>query len=236
MAAVIARGPSLADAFHQLSPGLTPDQVEQCVIRYRVLYPEIDIARSVLYDGVQSTLQRLHDAGICIVVLSNKGRAAVEAAVARFGLTDSVRYVLADEPGQPTKPDPDVFYRRVVGLFGARPSSNYLVVGDTEADLRFARAVGIRSCWATYGYGDRDACRGACSRLRNCRIPRAYRDCPLRPDVKVAAQPPSELRPSVSQSRIKLNPNIIDARMKLMAIRTVFIGKRSRRREHLGPI
>jgi phosphoglycolate phosphatase len=171
ISAVIARGPSLADAFHQLSPGLTPDQVEQCVIRYRVLYPEIDIARSVLYDGVQSTLQRLHDAGICIVVLSNKGRAAVEAAVARFGLTDSVRYVLADEPGQPTKPDPDVFYRRVVGLFGARPSSNYLVVGDTEADLRFARAVGIRSCWATYGYGDRDACRA------------------LAPDCEIAAFP-----------------------------------------------
>ena len=45
-----------------------------------------------------------------------------------------------------------------------------------------------------------------------------------------------ELLPSVSQSGIKLNPNIIDARMTLMAIRTGFIGKRSRRCEHLGPI
>jgi hypothetical protein len=45
-----------------------------------------------------------------------------------------------------------------------------------------------------------------------------------------------ELRPSVSQSRIKLNPDIIDARVTLMAIRTDFIGIRGRRREYFGPI
>jgi phosphoglycolate phosphatase len=45
------------------------------------------------------------------------------------------------------------------------------MVGDTEADLRFARAVGIRSCWASYGYGDGDACRA------------------LAPDYEIAAFP-----------------------------------------------
>jgi len=45
-----------------------------------------------------------------------------------------------------------------------------------------------------------------------------------------------ELPPSVSQSRIKLNPNVIDAGMTLMAIRTYFIGERGRRRKHFGPI
>jgi phosphoglycolate phosphatase len=157
--AVIARGVPLADAFQLLSPGLTSKQLEECVRRYRVLYPQIDIARSVLYEGVQSSLSLLQTMGICIVVLSNKGRAAVEASLARFRLAESVHYVLADEPGEPMKPDPDVFYRRVVGLFGARPGSDYIMVGDTEADLRFARDVGIRSCWASYGYGDRDGCR-----------------------------------------------------------------------------
>jgi hypothetical protein len=40
----------------------------------------------------------------------------------------------------------------------------------------------------------------------------------------------------ISQSRIKLNPNIIDAGMKLMAIRTGLIGKRRRRRQHFGAV
>jgi phosphoglycolate phosphatase len=159
VSAIIARGFPLAEAFRLLSPGLAPDQVEACVRRYRVLYPDIDMVRSVLYDGVQSSLRRLQAMGICIVVLSNKGRAAVEASLARFGLAESVGYVLADEPGEPVKPDPNVFYRRVAGIFGARPGSDYIMVGDTEADLRFARVVGIRSCWASYGYGDREGCR-----------------------------------------------------------------------------
>jgi phosphoglycolate phosphatase len=169
--AVIARGVPLADAFQLLSPGLTSKQIEECVRRYRILYPQIDIVRSILYEGVQSSLRRLRNMGICTVVLSNKGRAAVEASLARFGLAESVRYVLADEPGEPTKPDPDVFYRRVVGLFGARPGSDYIMVGDTEADLCFARDVGIMSCWASYGYGDRDGCRA------------------LAPDYEIAAFP-----------------------------------------------
>jgi hypothetical protein len=48
---------------------------------------------------------------------------------------------------------------------------------------------------------------------------------------------PSEvLWPPVSQSRVKLHPDIIDARMKLMAVRTDCVGKRSRRRKHFGSI
>jgi LysR substrate binding domain len=39
------------------------------------------------------------------------------------------------------------------------PRSDYIVVGDTEADLEFLRRVGISSCWARYGYGNPVACR-----------------------------------------------------------------------------
>lgn len=45
-----------------------------------------------------------------------------------------------------------------------------------------------------------------------------------------------ELSPRISQSRIELNPNVIDARMKLMAIGTALIGKRGRRGEYFGRI
>jgi phosphoglycolate phosphatase len=48
---------------------------------------------------------------------------------------------------------------------------DYIMVGDTEADLCFARDVGIMSCWASYGYGDRDGCRA------------------LAPDYEIAAFP-----------------------------------------------
>jgi phosphoglycolate phosphatase-like HAD superfamily hydrolase len=33
------------------------------------------------------------------------------------------------------------------------------MVGDTMADIQFAKTIGVRSCWASYGYGDLLACR-----------------------------------------------------------------------------
>jgi phosphoglycolate phosphatase len=159
IAAVIARGLALPETFRAVAPALAADQVERCVDRYRIHYPAFGLARSVLYEGVQTSLSRLSAMGVAVVVLSNKGHAAVDAALAHFGLASSVRHVLADEPGQPTKPDPDVFHRRIAPLFAARPSADYIMVGDTEADLRFAQAVGVRSCWASYGYGHVEACR-----------------------------------------------------------------------------
>jgi phosphoglycolate phosphatase len=118
---VIARGATLLEALQRLMPDLeSGQQVQECVKRYRVRYPAFDAAQSVLYDGVQSTVRCLATSGIEVVVMSNKGRAAVEASLARFGLADSFAHVLADDPGEPTKPDPEVFHRRVVGIFGVR--------------------------------------------------------------------------------------------------------------------
>ena len=34
-----------------------------------------------------------------------------------------------------------------------------LIVGDTEADILFAKNAGLRSCWASYGYGDEAVCK-----------------------------------------------------------------------------
>jgi phosphoglycolate phosphatase len=34
-----------------------------------------------------------------------------------------------------------------------------LIVGDTETDILFAKAAGIASCWASYGYGEPERCR-----------------------------------------------------------------------------
>jgi len=98
------------------------------------------------------------DTGIEIILLSNKGRAAVTASLEHFGLATMVAYVLAEEPGLPSKPDQDVFSHRIIPLLGDRAAADFIMVGDTAADVRFAQAVDIGSCWASYD-GDPDACR-----------------------------------------------------------------------------
>jgi phosphoglycolate phosphatase len=156
--AVIGSGAPLDAAIAALAPGFTGAEIAACVARYRALYPDIDREMTTLYDGVRETSAALHGDGRAVVVMSNKGRAALEAALARFGLLDKMRAVLADDPGVPLKPDPQAFHRRVRPLFCDPALSGFLMVGDTAADIAFAKAAGIASCWVSYGYGDADRC------------------------------------------------------------------------------
>jgi phosphoglycolate phosphatase len=40
-------------------------------------------------------------------------------------------------------------------------SASVLVVGDTVADVQFAKNIGGKVCWCRYGYGDPEACQKA---------------------------------------------------------------------------
>ncbi|MBK1622957.1 HAD family hydrolase [Afifella marina] len=153
---VIAAGLSLDQAVAVLVPQLAPDEISRCVETYRDKYPAIDAEHTRLFKGAQETLAALEEAGMAVVVLSNKGARAVEATLARFEI--EVSAIIAAEPGAPMKPDPAVFHDRVAPLFGARPLGDYLMVGDTRADLAFAKAAGIAACFARYGYGEASEC------------------------------------------------------------------------------
>ena len=155
----IARGLPLPDTFAAVVQGLTLRQVATCVDVYRELYAAADAEHSNLFAGVWTTTQSIHQAGLNLAVLSNKGPAAIAHALGRFGLTSFIACVLAAEPGLPTKPDPAVFDLRIAPAFPSAARSAFLMVGDTSADIRFAKTVGIGSCWASYGYGDPVACR-----------------------------------------------------------------------------
>ncbi|QLP97961.1 MAG: HAD family hydrolase [Rhodoblastus sp.] len=53
----------------------------------------------------------------------------------------------------PVKPDPRAVMHRIDPIFGQGRRDDALMVGDTGADMAFARAIGVASCWVSYGYG-----------------------------------------------------------------------------------
>jgi phosphoglycolate phosphatase len=155
----IAGGLSLPDTFTTAIRGLTQHEVAACVDIYRGLYAKVDLEHSRLFEGVDATIKTIHEAGVRLAVLSNKGPIAIAGALQRFGLAPYIAHVLAADPGLPTKPDPALFDLRVAPAFPNVPRSAFLMVGDTTADIRFAKSIDIPSCWASYGYGDPIACK-----------------------------------------------------------------------------
>ncbi|MBO0754843.1 MAG: HAD family hydrolase [Bradyrhizobiaceae bacterium] len=155
----IAGGLPLPETFTTAIRGLTPHQVAVCVDVYRGLYAEADLEHSRLFDGVWTTIKTMHEAGVRLAVVSNKGPVAIAGALQRFALAPFIAQVLAADPGLPVKPDPSLFDLRIAPAFPNVPRSAFLMVGDTTADIRFAQSIGIPSCWARYGYGDPIACK-----------------------------------------------------------------------------
>ena len=155
----IGSGLTLRETIQFLLPrsDISREEILELERRYREVYSGEGCQYEVLFPGAEATLEECARRAK-IIVLSNKGLKAIEAALDRFALGQYVSAVLAECPRAPWKPDAGLFdevRQRVPGVLRDRS----LVVGDTEADLRFARNAGLGSCWAVYGYGHNARCR-----------------------------------------------------------------------------
>lgn len=156
---LIARGWTLPETFRSIAPEATPQQVSHYAGLYRLNYRDLEGEHTSVFEGVQSTLEALAAAGVKMAVVSNKGTAAVERSLQRFGLERPIDQVFGAEEGYPSKPDPAIYDLRIKPRYPKVPKSALLMVGDTAADLLFAKGIGIASCWASYGFGDPTSCR-----------------------------------------------------------------------------
>lgn len=115
-------------------------------------------------------MAELNTHGVPIAIVSNKGVAAVKTALERNCLEGYVpeNLIVGDKtPGAKRKPDPASFVDVLIPVLRERYGlenfdlGGVLVVGDTVADLQFAKNIGSKVCWCRYGYGDREVCQKA---------------------------------------------------------------------------
>jgi phosphoglycolate phosphatase len=136
-----------------------PAALDVMVKTYRTLY--LEEARPLLrpFPGVRETLAQIYAAGIKCAVVSNKGVAAIRQSLDESGLSSFVDLVYGDEAGRPKKPDAAVLTDHILPRFAQLQKDRFLMVGDTETDILFAKRSGIAACWVSYGYGVVDRCR-----------------------------------------------------------------------------
>ena len=121
---------------------------------YRTLYLEEATPLLRPFPGVREALAQIYAAGIKCAVVSNKGVAAIRQSLDEGGLGSFVDLIYGDEAGRPKKPDPAVLSDHILPKFAQLQKDRFLMVGDTETDILFAKRSGIAACWVSYGYGE----------------------------------------------------------------------------------
>lgn len=169
----ISSGTGLSDTFRALmaSVGIAFDEdaEAQWTAKYRDVYASDGQPLIRPFPGAKELLQNLGRRKVPMAIVSNKGVAAVVTALARSGLAEYVprELIVGDStPGATRKPDSSSYdavllpaMRQMYGVSGL-DASKVLEVGDTVADVQFAKNIGAKSCWCRFGYGDAKACEG----------------------------------------------------------------------------
>lgn len=158
----ITKGISLDETFKQLIN--TQDEkainnIQEWVDTYRTIYSAEGGPRTKPFDHAKVVLQHIHSQGIIIVVISNKGVDAINTALTTHGLKEFVTLVVGDTKGINKKPDRMIFDKIIQPSFASEKAEEIIVIGDTTADLLFAKNIGVDACWAKYGYGDHEQCK-----------------------------------------------------------------------------
>ena len=157
----VQSGLSLQDTFLMLDDALRDDRaaLQERIDLYRTIY--LDEGASLLkpFAGTEEVIRQLHAQGLKCLIISNKGVVAIRRSLDENRLTPFIDTVLGDELGVPRKPDPAMMTDHILRRFAHLRPDQILVVGDTEADISFAKRSGVPCCWASYGYGDINRCR-----------------------------------------------------------------------------
>lgn len=153
-------GRGLEYYLQRLNPVLTASEIATWITDWRAVYAAEAHGLTRPFPGAVEALKRLKSSGAILAVMSNKNEPALRASLDRVGLMDYFSCVVGQLPDRPKKPDPFSYRELISPALPDHDPEGMLMVGDSEADLLFGRAIGARTCFAAYGYGDQKRCAG----------------------------------------------------------------------------
>lgn len=179
-----AHADAFADVFRQEGFDITADQVEpligmggdkllpeltgleadagrgrQLVEAKKRRFEEHYLPRLRATRGARQLVERLHDAGLTLVVATSAGGEEVKGLLVQAGLADVLTDTTTSSDAEHSKPDPDILEAALQK--GELTAGEAIMIGDTPYDIEAAERAGL-TCIAlrTGGWSD-DALRGA---------------------------------------------------------------------------
>jgi phosphoglycolate phosphatase len=140
-------GLHLTDVFNDAFPGCDEQKMASLIQSYRRAYPALNHRSTKVYPGVTETLTLLPGRK---ATATTKGSPMARSVLHQFGLAPHFEHIQGTD-GFACKPAPDVILTAIREL-GADPAE-CLMVGDAPADIKAARAAGVKVCAVQWGYG-----------------------------------------------------------------------------------
>jgi phosphoglycolate phosphatase len=144
-------GPPLRESFATLAGEANADRMLDL---YRERYDTIGIFENKVYDGVAAALDRLRARGDRLFVATSKREMDAQRVIEHFGLASYFDGVYgANSDGRGAEKSAVL----AAAIAGARleTTPHIVMIGDRRYDALGARAVGIPTIGALWGYGDR---------------------------------------------------------------------------------
>lgn len=114
------------------------------------LYAENTSKRSVLYPGVREGLDYLKAVGYRLGCVTNKAAQFTHPLLQDLGVFDDFEIVISGDTLPKKKPDP-LPLLHAAEHFGTAPE-HALMIGDSQSDVKAARAAGFQIVCMSYGY------------------------------------------------------------------------------------
>lgn len=112
------------------------------------------------YPGVNAVVERLHDAGTPLAVVTSKRRRGAEKGLAALGLAGHFGVLVGADDVERPKPDPQPVELALAGLGNPTPT-RVAFVGDATHDLHAGQAAGVVTVAVSWGAGVLDELRAA---------------------------------------------------------------------------
>ena len=144
-------GPPLFESYKKIY-NVSDGDAQWLIDKYRERYREKAAEESKVYGGIPQLLKRLKENGKKIAVASSKPIQFVEEISKHLGIYEYYDFVSAEDFKNNHSSKEDLI-NACLDFFGNPQKSEVIMVGDRCYDIDGAKAVGIDSAGAVYGFG-----------------------------------------------------------------------------------
>lgn len=131
-------------------PEASEAEVTRALEYFLEYYRQHMLDSTTLYPGVREALDRLHDGGIPLAVLTNKPVRFSVRLIEGLGLETHFFRIYGGNSFAEKKPHP-IGIEHLVAESGANRART-VMVGDSAVDIQTARNAGVRACGVSWGF------------------------------------------------------------------------------------